>query len=87
MSRIDKTKGLFEGMGGLTAKDGKESSVDFTGLMEEKSSDNLVLKGLHLREDQIADLNEFAKRTNKSQSEFAREVFDIVFRELKDKYL
>lgn len=64
-------------------KDSSNAVSDYSKLISGKPSEEMVMKGLYLRKDQVETLERYSKISNKSYSEFVRDALDIVFAEIE----
>lgn len=90
----DKSKNLQGLMGGLIGKSDEAeravapktidvNDVDISSVFAPAKKVALIPKGFTIREDQAKDIEIYSKRANKKESEFVRDLLDLVFGMIK----
>ena len=90
--KSEKLQGL---MGGLMDKSDEVERVeapselnldkiDISSVFAPTKKTVLVPKGFTIREDQVRDIEIYSKRANKNESEFVRDLLDLVFKLIKE---
>ena len=92
----DKSKNLQGLMGSLKEKSDEAERVTAPSMIDVGEIDinsvfapakkiALIPKGFTIREDQARDIEIYSKRANKKESEFVRDLLDLVFNMIKQE--